>query len=55
VSTTADTGVSPATNSFGYGGGGRDSSTATTMYAGPGAIRIIWPGIIRTFPYITGK
>jgi hypothetical protein len=42
---------------YGGGGGGADSSVSgnITGLAANGAIRIIWPGSTRSFPYLSGK
>jgi hypothetical protein len=40
---------------YGGGGGGIASGASVSGLAANGAIRIIWPGSVRTFPYFSGK
>jgi len=49
--------VQTLTNATGYGGGsaGRDSTSGTVYDGSQGVIRVIWPGITRSFPYAAGK
>jgi hypothetical protein len=43
-------------NSYGGGAGGIDTTFAGGLAnGGQGFIRIIWPGNIRSFPYLSGK
>ena len=41
--------------SYGGGGGGRDAASGSAYVGSQGAIRIIWPGSVRSFPYAAGK